>query len=446
MRDRDGAAAADLVLRGGVVHTFAGGGPASALAVRGGRIVTVGGDAEVGDLVGADTEVVDLAGRCVLPGINDAHLHGLWLGALWPDTLFGGGGLDRTGPLVTTAEQRRAAIGRAGEICAALGITSYTEPGLGPGEDHGATGCFGQSALADYVALADGGRLRQRVTALRLFGKLDGPSACADLLAGIATPSPRAADPRRFRVAGVKIFADGIPPMHSAWLHEPYCGGGYGGLLVEGRDDAERERNLRAMIGAAARAGLQVGVHVTGDRAIDVVVDALVSSGRVAGRHYLIHGDLVAPETLRRMSAAGIGLTVQPAIARVTADMMRSAVGPRVTEAWPLRAMLDAGVPLTISSDAPVVDPDWRRQLAAAGELLGVTGVDGHLVHRLLAGYTREPAVLDRAEGWKGTVAAGCVADLCVLGADPLRMPLAELPDVPVVATLLGGRLTHGAL
>lgn len=67
--------AADLVLRGGRVITvddeFS---IASAVAVAGERIVAVGGR-EIDALIGPATRVLELAGRTVLPGINDAHLH-----------------------------------------------------------------------------------------------------------------------------------------------------------------------------------------------------------------------------------------------------------------------------------------------------------------------------------------------------------------------------------
>ncbi|MER7503877.1 amidohydrolase [Nonomuraea pusilla] len=69
-------APADLVLRGGPVHTLAPDRPeATAVAVRGGRIVAVGADADVRPLTGPATEVVDLAGRALLPGFQDAHVH-----------------------------------------------------------------------------------------------------------------------------------------------------------------------------------------------------------------------------------------------------------------------------------------------------------------------------------------------------------------------------------
>jgi predicted amidohydrolase YtcJ len=67
---------ADLVLSGGHVHTVDPANPrAEAVAVRGERIVAVGSAAEIGELVGPRTRVVDLAGRLLLPGFQDAHVH-----------------------------------------------------------------------------------------------------------------------------------------------------------------------------------------------------------------------------------------------------------------------------------------------------------------------------------------------------------------------------------
>ncbi|MEV7144340.1 amidohydrolase [Streptomyces tauricus] len=72
--------AADLVLTGGPVHTVdAARSRATAVAVRGGRIVAVGHH-EVHALIGPGTEVVDLAGKLLLPGFQDAHVHPLGAG------------------------------------------------------------------------------------------------------------------------------------------------------------------------------------------------------------------------------------------------------------------------------------------------------------------------------------------------------------------------------
>ncbi|MFJ2094394.1 amidohydrolase [Streptomyces sp. NPDC087901] len=64
---------ADLVFTGGPVHTTVAG-RATTVAVTGDRITAVGHD-EVRALIGPRTEVVDLAGRLLLPGFQDAHIH-----------------------------------------------------------------------------------------------------------------------------------------------------------------------------------------------------------------------------------------------------------------------------------------------------------------------------------------------------------------------------------
>ena len=72
---------ADLVLSGGNVLTLDPARPqATAVAVRGGRVVALGSDAEMRPLVGAATRKIDLQGRTVLPGLTDAHVHVMGLG------------------------------------------------------------------------------------------------------------------------------------------------------------------------------------------------------------------------------------------------------------------------------------------------------------------------------------------------------------------------------
>ncbi|HLM33167.1 MAG TPA: hypothetical protein VK285_03795, partial [Gaiellaceae bacterium] len=68
--------APDLVLTRGRVYTIdAARSWFEAVAVRAGRITAVGSSAEVEALRGSETHVVDLCGRMLLPGFQDAHLH-----------------------------------------------------------------------------------------------------------------------------------------------------------------------------------------------------------------------------------------------------------------------------------------------------------------------------------------------------------------------------------
>ncbi|MFI6587980.1 amidohydrolase [Embleya sp. NPDC050493] len=454
---------ADLVLTGGRIHTFdARGRIARTIAVTDGRITHLGDDADPAPPIGPDTRVIPLHGGAVLPGINDSHLHGVWLGAMWPhllmDRLSGGGqagppDAPAGAPDLRTSADRRAAILRTHDLLASLGVTSYTEPGLGPGEDAGETGCFGSAALTDYAALAAQGRLTARVTALLLFGELDGPGSADAFAAGLREFAPPADVPGWFRVAGVKIFADGIPPMRSAWVCEPYPDGSHGSLLIDGDSAGERRDRLAGMIHAAHAAGHQIGVHSTGDRTSAAVVAALRAAldgdPRPAARHYLIHGDLLHPNTLTEMAAAGIGLNTQPGIAVATRHMLHDTLSPDVlARMCPTREALDAGIEVCLSSDSPVLTPDWRRGVVAA---VTRTGLDGTVcgpeqrlaLREALRAYTTTPARQDGAECWKGSLEPGKAADLCVLAADPFDTEVTALPDIPITHTVVDGRVVY---
>ncbi|NWG20472.1 MAG: amidohydrolase [Chloroflexi bacterium] len=79
LRARD--LAPDLVLFNGAITTFDHGMPrCSAIACKDGRIVAIGDDPDVRALAGSRTEQIDLAGRTVVPGFNDAHNHMLEVG------------------------------------------------------------------------------------------------------------------------------------------------------------------------------------------------------------------------------------------------------------------------------------------------------------------------------------------------------------------------------
>jgi predicted amidohydrolase YtcJ len=99
---------ADVIFRGGAVYrvdaarTFA-----EAVAVRGDRIIAVGADSEVTALATARTRVIELGGRMLLPGFQDAHVHA------------SGGGLERLRCDLTACQDRDAYLRRVREYAAA---------------------------------------------------------------------------------------------------------------------------------------------------------------------------------------------------------------------------------------------------------------------------------------------------------------------------------------
>ncbi len=439
----DSPVPADIVLRGGDIQLFdPDDTTARAIALRGGTVVAHDAAAEA--LAGPATQVVELDGRTVVPGINDGHLHAAWLGARWPHLFFGDheSSHEHDGPLVTTASERRDALLRAWRLLASFGITSYTEPGIGPGEDDGETGCFGTAMLDAYVDLHRTGAQTSRVTLLRLFGTIDGESTLEAFETGIVGPIPTT-DERWLAIPGVKIFADGIPPMRTAWVREPYLDGSSGSLLTRG--GASPLDAFRRMVTIAVERDLQIAVHATGDRSIDEFLRVLEDVDAAPRRHphYVVHADLVDVGLLRRMHARGVGVSVQPLIAAFTHAWASAQLGEeRTHRAWPLGDIIAEQVLATVTSDAPIATPDWRRSMDAAVRLLGEGGASDTRGLRagILRRMTVDPARQDGAAEWKGTLAEGMAADLVVLSDDPLAGGR-QVADVDVDVTVTGGRV-----
>lgn len=432
---------ADLIIRGGRIHTFDDADDVvHSIAVRDGVIVATGDPAE--RLTARTT--VELDGRTAIPGINDAHLHAAWLGARWPHLFFSDTPPEQqpSGRLLSSAGDRRAALRRAWRLLAERGITSYTEPGIGPGEDEGETGCFGTAMLETYGELHREGAQTSRVTLLRLFGTIDGESTLEDFERGLRTPPP-ACDPRWLAIPGVKIFADGIPPMATAWVEEPYADGTTGALLTRGGTDPLSA--FQRMVELAASRGMQIAVHATGDRSIAeflAVLERLRDAPTPAGPHYVVHGDLATTEQIARMERLGAGFAVQPLIAAHTHSWAAVQLGEaRLAAAWPLAAMLNSGALTTVTSDSPIASPDWRLGLDASLGLLGDAGVvdSAPTRRRLVRTMTVDAAAQDGASRWKGSLEVGKVADLTVLDEDPLT-PGRTFSSVEVARTIVDGR------
>lgn len=105
--------APDLIIHHARIYTAIDAHPeAAALAIRGDRLVAVGQDAEILALKGSATQVVDLGGRTVVPGLTDAHGHFTNLGSSLQRLDFRG--IKSYDEIVAMVKQRAAAA-RPGE-------------------------------------------------------------------------------------------------------------------------------------------------------------------------------------------------------------------------------------------------------------------------------------------------------------------------------------------
>ena len=355
-------------------------------------------------------------------------------------------------PLETT--DRIAALRTAQTHLVACGIVSVTDPGLGPGGVTLMDGTGTLDAVEAYRLMDESGELLLRTHIMLLFGGLGGTTAAA-VASGLdhwGQPS-RADRSKRLSVDQLKVFADGIPRSRTSWLSEPYDDCSHGHMTVAGETDAERVAELTAIVAAGAIRGWQVGTHATGDATITAVIDAVASLGPDQGlRHYVIHGDLVSTADLGRLAELGMGLNTQPGIRWAVGSAATRFLGrDRNMRKQPLRSALDAGVALALSTDAPVIAPDWRRTVAAAMERNLRDEPDYRDDQRLtavqaLAAMSHAGAWQCHEEGWRGTIAAGMAADLVVLDRQVDWSDAQAVLAAQVETVLIDGTVVHGDL
>ncbi len=354
-----------------------------------------------------------------------------------------------------TRDEKRAAILQMMRMMNARGITSVTDAALGPGGIGYQGGLLGSECISVYNDLHNEEAMTVRVNVLYLFGEY-GAISLKDFQRSILEIGIHSGfGDEWLKIGGIKLFGDGIPQTKTAWLSEEYPSGGHGGLVIPGATPEDQVRELTEMIGVAHEHGFQCAIHVIGDRAITACIDGIERAQREAPkelRHYLVHCDLVTPADIRRMLSLGIGCSTQPLLKWAFSDVIDQMIGiPRSEWQFPVRSLLDAGVPVSLSSDAPVAEPDWLQGIEAA--VLRKSRASGTVrgpaqrisVAEAIRGYTMGGAWQDHQERIKGSLEPGKLADFCVLDRDILTTGPEEIHTIANVATVAGGKLVYEA-
>jgi len=332
------------------------------------------------------------------------------------------------------------------------GFTSVTIPGAEPGD------------ISVLQSLAEDGQLKLRISVHPWTGRsLD---ASREMLAPYGGElAGRGTFTGLLNLRGVKIVMDGAPPGRTAFMFEDYpcCPGEHGILLMRGDTEAEQVAEASRSIAWFHRQGYQVGVHADGDRSAHIAIEALAEAmhqypagdGRPQDnvlRHYLIHGDLVADGDISRMAQWNIGLTTQPVITFEAGELLLDIWGrERGARHMATGLFLDAGVRTSISTDAPIVPPDWKQNIEYAvlrenKQSPGRTnGLDNYRtsVEEAIIAHTRTPAYQDFQEDVKGSLEPGRYADLVVIDRDITAIDPHEISETETLMTMVGGRIVH---
>lgn len=261
----------------------------------------------------------------------------------------------------------------------------------------------------------------------------------------------------RLRMGAVKLFADGSIQCFTCAFREPYVTRdtkGWEGLRYT-------PEALTAAVTEAHRLGYQVAIHAQGDYGITVAVDAIEHAMRAFPRpdprHRIEHALCPTPEDLERMQALGIVPNFFLFHPWFWGDQhVREFIGPeRAARMVPARTAIDLGLHPCAHSDCPVCTPDdpvwpsnplWGMACAVARRTR--SGADIGAAQRITAAealraYTINGARASFEEHVKGSLEPGKLADLVVLGANPLTTEPWAIKDIPVETTIIGGAIVH---
>ena len=279
-----------------------------------------------------------------------------------------------------------------------------------------------------FLTARDAGRLTLRVVMYVL-------SSHVDSLDRLGIDSWLGDD--RLSVGGVKHYADGALTGGTAYLP---CGcGATHGHLYHGPGE------LEDLLVASATAGRQTATHAQGPEAIQLVLDALGRAPlRPDLRHRIEHCGFPSVDQLTEMCRLGVVPVPQPTQVHLYGEGVRRD-HPEVADGmYPSGRIAAAGLPVVLSSDAPVTRPGvmlscWAAEtrLTSAGRVLG----DENRITRAqsLTGYTVGGAHALRRDD-VGSLAVGNPADLVLLDNDPFTVTVDRLPDVAVLETWVDSR------
>jgi len=266
------------------------------------------------------------------------------------------------------------------------------------------------------------------------------------------------------RLGAVKTCSDGSIQVHTCAFYEPYITSDTEDPTKDPRGvlQVSPEDQKKIMLEAHSK-GYQLAVHAQGDRGIDVTLDAIENAmskvPRADARHRIEHCQGVTQDALKRMQRLGVIASFYPHHLWYWGDRhITDFLGmERASRLDPMRSAIDLGVVTVAHSDTPIALPKdplfatdplfgiWCavNRKTRAGVQLGadecITPMEG------IRAYTINAAYAAFEEKTKGSIRAGKLADLVVLGDNPLTVDPWEIRNVPVEKTIVGGEIVYEA-
>jgi len=351
-----------------------------------------------------------------------------------------------------TPEQEHAAILHIIDELHAEGMTAIKEGDIQP------------HTWDAYKRVLDENKLKVRVFVLWDVGKtMDAGRATLARIKALPLP-PRALGDDVLLSGGGKLYVDGSGGGRTAWLYDDWHtksteidkgNKGYPAIDVE---------TYKQLVRMYHQAGVHVGTHAVGDRAIDTVVDTyaevLKETPTHGLRHSIIHSNIPTDHALETMALlqkqydAGYPELQAPFMWWI-GDTYAGTFGPeRAARLIPLKTMLTRGIVWGGGSDYFVTPMAARYGIwasVARETLKGVYGahpfgtaeaVDAHVALRSYTEWAAHQLFLD---GTVGSIELGKEADIAVWDRDMYTVPTGDLKNMKCEMTLFKGEIVFRA-
>jgi hypothetical protein len=253
------------------------------------------------------------------------------------------------------------------------------------------------------------------------------------------------------RIGGLKGFVDGSIGSHTAAMLEPFTDAPNDrGLMVNS------EADLFAWASAGDKAGLQLLIHAIGDRAIRVLLDIFERVARENGprdrRFRIEHAQHIAPADMARFGALGVIPSMQPYHAIDDGRWVDRVIGAeRSKGTYAFKALLDTKASLAFGSDWFVAPPTPLMGIYAAATRrtldekrpLGWVPEQKISVEDALRAYTAGAAYAGFAEGTRGVLKKGMLADITMIDRDLTQIAPETIRDAKIVRTIVNGKVVY---
>jgi predicted amidohydrolase YtcJ len=351
-----------------------------------------------------------------------------------------------------TPEQRRAGILKSIDLLHREGMTAVKDPAID------------RPVWDAYRALLSEGKLTERICVLWYAGTTL-ESARAALAEINAQPRPpQSLGDGRLLSCGAKIFMDGSGGARTAWLYQhwnkDFSGVDAGNSGYPTVDPAVYREQVRLF----HEAGVHVGTHAIGDRAIDWVVDTyaqvLAETPTASLRHSIIHANIPSDHALETMAMlqkkydSGYPEVQAPFMWWIGDTYAGNFGRERALRLVPLKTFLARDIRWGGGSDYPVTPLAARYGLWASVEretLKGTYGahpfgtVEAVDIRAALRSYTVWAARQLFLENRTGSLEVGKDADIAVWDKNPYQIPARELRTLRCQMTIMGGEVVYDA-